>query len=363
MIAKNKPRNNRKQSQIANRLRVLRLIYSTTPYSQRRIALETELQASTVSNIISEFLKIGIIVEGESLERSKVGPRETVLHINPQRATTIGLNIHATTQDICIIGGDGTILAEKRISTKWDSKTPAKLASSIKALVKETGLAMDQIKGAGIAIPGVVDNESGVTILSRALQVENYPIRARMSDLLEMPVMIDRNVNYGGYLEQYLNPTLKQENTGYLLISKIDSRRSNDEYSVGMSLTLNGEIYRGTNHAAGELDAVLLPSNDGSAADDAEPFFCKMGNHFASVINLLDIGHLIVSSEAQTLAEEDFGRFSKALHESLIPISQRRFQLSLSPYGIRGITRGAALHVLHHCLEAELGETILNRGK
>ncbi len=363
MITPTQPKNNRKQSQIANRLRVLRLIYSSKAYSQRGIVLATELQASTISNIISEFLKLGIIVEGESIERGGVGPRETALRINPKIAVTVGINLHATTQDICLIDSSGAILSEQRMKRTWGKSTLAHVANKVRSMTDDAGLSMRDIKGVGLAVPGIVDAESGVTVLSRALQVENYPIRDLLAEQLQLPVLIDRNVNFGSYLEQHFNPDLDLHNSGYLLVSKVKTRQAKEEYSVGMCLNLDGKVYRGANHAAGELDAVLLPAEEAPDTPHPMPFFQNFGNHFASVINLLDLNHLIIVSEENTLSQKHYEQFSKALKTSLIPFSNRSFSMMLSDQGIRGIAHGAGLKALHQYLEARLGESILNRSK
>ncbi|WP_309385994.1 ROK family protein [Cerasicoccus frondis] len=360
-----KSKNNRKQAQIANRLRILRLIYSKTPYSQRGLTLETQLQASTISNIISELLKSDMVIEGESLESGKVGPRETILRINPKFTATIGINIHTTAQDICLMNGSGEIISQDWLQKPWSDDSIHLIADEIKNTVKKAGLRMKDIGGVGFAVPGVVDNETGKVILSRALKLENYPLRDFIRQKLKTPVNIDRNVISGSYYEQHAQPDSNWANSGYLFIKDVTPQKAVSEYSVGMALTVNGNIYRGINHAAGELDAVLLPSEEESARSraNAQEFFRNMGSHLASAVNLLDIGKLIVSSDVDTMSPDDFKILSAALSDSLIPISNRTFEASFSKLGFSGMTQGAALQVLHQKLENDLSDIILNHRK
>lgn len=360
-----KSKNNRKQAQIANRLRILRLIYSQTPYSQRGLTRETQLQASTISNIVAELLQSEIIIEGVTLESGKVGPRETILQVNPKITATIGINVHSTAQDICLINGSGEIISQEWLEKPWSDKSIELISEQVKLTTKKAGLKLKEIGGIGFAIPGVVDNETGKVILSRALKLENYPLRDIIKQKLKMPVNVDRNVISGSYYEQHAQPNPNWANSGYLFIKDVTPHKPTSEYSVGMALTVNGDIYRGINHAAGELDAALLPSEEQTAKSrtSSQDFFRAMGSHLASAVNLLDIGKLIISSDAETMTLDDFQTLSEALYNSLIPISNRTFEASFSQLGFAGMTQGAALQVLHQKLENDLSELILNHRK
>jgi Transcriptional regulator/sugar kinase len=363
--AESKLKNNRKQAQIANRLRILKLIYSQTPYSQRGLTLETQLQASTISNIVSELLNAEIIIEGATLESGKAGPRETILQVNPKITATIGINVHATAQELCLINGGGETISQERLDKPWDKESIQHISDAVNQIISNAGLKLTDIGGIGFAIPGVVDNDAGTVILSRALKLENYPWRDIFSQKLNIPINVDRNVICGSYFEQHSSPSPDWANSGYLFIKNAAPQKQADEYSVGMALTVNGKIYRGINHAAGELDAVLLPSEKQSDASraSAQDFFRNMGSHLASAVNLLDIGKLIISSDGKTMTEEDFNTLAAALSDSLIPISNRSFQANFSKLGFSGMTQGAALQVLHQKLESDLSDLILNHHK
>ncbi|MBC2592910.1 ROK family protein [Ruficoccus amylovorans] len=356
--------NNRKQAQVANRLRVLRLIYSREEYSQRRIAAETHMQASTISNIIAELISSGLVVEGEARESRRVGPKETLLRINPQAACSVGINFHAAAHEICVFDGDGTLLAEAVFEKDWDEKMPARLPAQIKSLARKAGLDMAQLCGVGVSVPGVVNRERGTVILSRALNLQNYPMQEHLQSKLKLPVFVDRNVNYGSYYEQHMNPGEYWYNSGYLLVKRNRVVSLGSPYSLGLAITVNGEIYRGANYAAGELeavgeeDAVLIPSELRKMGlrghDDATVFFSRLGRHLASVVNLLDIGHLVVATEYASMEGEYFNVLADALRGYLIPISNRVFDIRFAENGLADLSKGAALAVLHHSLETAL---------
>ncbi len=362
-----KPKNNRKQAQIANRLRVLRLIYSRQQYSQRRIVQNTQMQASTISNIVSELISSGLVIEGEARESSRVGPKETILHINPCAAYAVGVNFHTFAHEISIFDGDGTLIAEEVYEKDWSNRTLGNLPRQVESLVRRAGLSMEQVNGVGVAIPGIVNRERGVVILSRALKLENYPIREVLQEKLKLPVFVDRNVNYGTYYEQYMNPGEYWYNSGYLLVKLNAIPHLKSPFSLGLGINLNGDIYRGANYAAGELDAVLIPPGleeiGQRGGHDTVVFFSRLGQLLASAINLLDIGHLVVASDHVSMEREHFDVLEKSLEKSLIPITDRRFSIRFAQDGLADLSKGAALWVLHECLEAALGGHILSAGK
>jgi predicted NBD/HSP70 family sugar kinase len=362
-----KPKNNRKQAQIANRLRVLRLIYSRQQYSQRLIVRETQMQASTISNIVSELIDSGLVVEGEARESSRVGPKETILHINPRAAYAVGINFHSFAHEICIYDGDGTLLAEEVYEKEWSNRTLGQLPRQIEALARRAGLTLAQINGVGVSIPGIVNPDKGMVILSRALKLENYPIRDVLQEKLNLPVFVDRNVNFGTYYEQYMNPGEYWDNSGYLLVKLNAMPHLKSPFSLGLGINVNGEIYRGANDAAGELDAVLIPPDLEEVGQrggvDTVLFFSRLGHLLASAINLLDIGHLVVASDQVSMEHEHFDVLESSLSQSLIPISDRRFSIRFARNGLADLSKGTALWVLHACLESALGGHILSASK
>lgn len=362
------PKNNRKQAQIANRLRVLRLVYSSNPYSQRRIAMETALQASTVSNIIAELIQSGIVTEGESQESGRVGPREVTLRINPAAAFTAGINLHAGQHEVCIFDGEGKVLAEDVYEEQWTDKTFGRLPKWLAAVARRAGLGVADLRGVGVAVPGIVNHEHGVVTLSRALRLENFPIRERLQRELKLPVFADRNVNCGSYYERHMNPDEYWENAGYFMIKRHGCTGDDVHFSYGLAITVNGNLYRGVNDAAGELDTLLSPPQESpgpqrNRGGEADSFFDHMGSHLAAVINLLDIGNLIIASDGTSMEYAHYERLCTALETALIPITDRRLALRYAGEGVNDISKGAGLCVLHSCLEASLMQTILSAAK
>jgi hypothetical protein len=357
-----KPGNNRIESRLANRIRVLRLIYSKIPYSQRRLILETKLRASTISNIIGELLDAKIVVGGDSPESGRVGPRETFLKVAPEAAYAVGINLQARSQEMRLLDGSGSVIAEDAIELPWSERMQERLPERVAALVKTAGLDLEDLGGLCFAVPGIADNDTGRIVYSRVLDAADFPLREQVGAQLGVPVYVDRNVISGGYFERYSRPENVVSNSAYLYLDRMGSGQKMSDLSAGMALTLNGEIYRGVNHAAGELDAVLLPGDRGlgnrlRSAD----LFANLGSHLASTVNLLDIEELVVAADQQVLSKPDFKHFHDALFAALIPISNRKFRLLHSTEGTEGMARGAALQVLHQTIEGKLRSKIMKR--
>src|SRR5690606_22706958 len=85
--------------------------------------------------------------------------------------------------------------------------------------------------------------------------------------------------------------------------------------------------------------------------------------HLASVINLMDVGKLIVAADPHLLNAEGFPVFEEKLRTRLLPVPQRQFTVRLSSAGPGGVSTGAALFALHRALEERLASRLYPEGK
>ena len=109
-----------------------------------------------------------------------------------------------------------------------------------------TGLAPDLLDGAVIGVPGVVDADIGRVRSTHFVQLEERDFRDQLEDALGLPVTLDNDINLAAVGEQWLGIARGVDDFAFLSIGT----------GLGAGLVLRGELHRGRNGAAGEVDLV-----------------------------------------------------------------------------------------------------------
>lgn len=344
-----------------NRLRILGLIARRRCLSQRQLAVTTGLQPSTVSNIVRALKEQGIIREGAAIEAERVGPKETELELVPETLFCAGVTLDALGHRIVLVNACGHVLAQDRLppGTPVAELVPA-ITERIQACAKTAGLDPSRLGGLGVSVPGVVDAERGIVLISRSLGLNRAPLREPFEKALGCPVWIERNVDCGAYAEHHIGVARQRDSFIYFFL------RGDPGHPLifGLSLVVGERIFHGCNSAAGEVDKNLL-SDAATAAytprlsgeSDADAFYEAFAHTITGIVNLLDISCVVLSSNDDRLTAERFDRLREKIAAHLIPVPDRRFDLLRSGMGIDGLILGSALLALHRGLAARLGQT------
>jgi glucokinase len=114
-------------------------------------------------------------------------------------------------------------------------------------LVEATGGSALTIRGCGIVVPGLVDEESGTGLLSVNLGWRDLPIAAAVSDALAMPVRLGHDVRAGLLAESRVGAARGASNVLFLPIGT----------GIAGALLVDGHILSASGYA-GELGHVVV---------------------------------------------------------------------------------------------------------
>ena len=123
-----------------------------------------------------------------------------------------------------------------------------RVARSVHDAVDECDLDIKQIRAVGLGAPGAVDPQSGKVLFAPNLGWEDVPLKKELEKELGVPVFVENDGNVctlGVYVTE-LNAKPRHM-IGIFLGT-----------GIGAGLILNGEIYSGHNHIAGELGHMVL---------------------------------------------------------------------------------------------------------
>ena len=110
-----------------------------------------------------------------------------------------GIDIGGTNVKLGLVSEDGEILASDSIPTQLPDG-PDVLVDRISAVcrdqVAQAGIPMDQVRALGIGCPGPLDLKNGIVLKTANLTgYDFFPLRAKMSEKLQRPSILDNDAN------------------------------------------------------------------------------------------------------------------------------------------------------------------------
>ena len=174
-----------------------------------------------------------------------------------------GIDLGGTTCKLGLFQVDGTLMEKWEIPT--DTRENGKnvlpdIAASIEEKIRQHHISREQIIGAGIGVPGAVNNEG---VVNRCINLGwgIVPVSKELSSLLSVPVYTANDANVAALGEAW-----KGSGNGYSSIAMITLGTG-----IGGGVVLDGQIINGFHGAAGELGHIVVNPEEQDA--------CNCGNH------------------------------------------------------------------------------------
>jgi predicted NBD/HSP70 family sugar kinase len=249
-----------------NRLRVIHALRDEGQISRAEIARRTGLSRSTVSSLVADLQADGLVVERPepgSAYGAQGGRPPILLSFDASAGAAVGIDFGHSHLRVAVSDLASTILAERKqpLDTDHDAQQGLELAAEMVAdALADAGVQRTQVIGAGMGLPGPIEQSQG-TVGSSAILPGWIGMAAatEMRRRLDIPVMVDNDANLGALAEAAFGAG---RDAGDLIYLKVSS-------GIGAGLILNGRLYRGSAGLAGELGHVLV---------DPDGIVCRCGN-------------------------------------------------------------------------------------
>lgn len=245
-----------------NTLSVLECIRQYGQVTKREIQEKTGLSWGAVSNIVGELLNKNVISETPSTDPI-IGRTPLKYDIRSDNNLIIGVDINIEGLTAVLIDLKCRVLREIRaVVTRNDRESVlAQVKKMIHGLIKESKVDKERIIGIGIAMQGAVDAEKGISIFSPYFDGwENVPVSEILEQEFHIPVCVEHDPNCMALTEKWLGSTKDVNNFLFIRLSM----------GIGMSIIMNGEIYKGVDGSASEFGHITM--NPGGAR-------CTCGNY------------------------------------------------------------------------------------
>jgi predicted NBD/HSP70 family sugar kinase len=249
-----------------NRRRVINALRQHGKISRAEIARRTGLSRSTVSSLVAELQSDGLVMEREepgAAHGEQGGRPPILLSFDASAGAAVGIDFGHSHVRVAVADLSSTILAERAEPLDTDHAAHEGLDVAIELVdeaLAEAGVERSRVIGAGLGLPGPIDQADGV-IGSSAILPGWVGVAAaeEMRGRLDVPVVVDNDANLGALAEFTHGAGRGASDIVYLKVSS----------GIGAGLILGGRLYRGWGGMAGELGHVLV---------DPEGAVCRCGN-------------------------------------------------------------------------------------
>ncbi len=163
----------------------------------------------------------------------------------------VGVDLGGTKIQVGIYDQRLSLVGSAKISTKSDRGTEAvldRIAHCVRDAVDECDLALKQMQSLGIGAPGAVDAEEGRVIFAPNLGWKDIPLRKELEKRLDLPVFVENDCNLCALGVHVVELKSKPRHMIGLFIGT----------GIGAGLILNGELFTGYNHSAGEVGHMVI---------------------------------------------------------------------------------------------------------
>ena len=162
---------------------------------------------------------------------------------NAKDNQVIGIDFGGTSIKLAVVEGADLVSEIFRIPTQ-EHAGPDSLIAAISDRVDEVRLKFPNAAAIGIGVPGAVDFSKGITYnLTNVANWDSVPLREIMAQATGLPTVIENDANCMAYAEWKHGAGRGFQNVICVTLGT----------GVGGGLILNGDLYRGSQFAAGEI--------------------------------------------------------------------------------------------------------------
>lgn len=170
---------------------------------------------------------------------------------NKPARTYVGVDIGGTKIQASVVEESGTILGRERTTTPREcgpEDVVAALEKLVDKVLKQHDCRPSDLSGIGIAVPGVVEPDTGYVVVTPNMSLSGVPLGEQLESRFRAPVALGNDCNLGALGEAWLGSARKARSMVAILVGT----------GIGAGFVRNGKLWRGARESAGEIGHMIM---------------------------------------------------------------------------------------------------------
>ncbi len=230
-----------------NKAKIYGYINDQPEVTRKQIGEELGIRPATVSDLVAELLGQGLVREGDPVAVNRKGRREVPLTSVTDRFAAIVVHVVSNRVRGTLLDMSGAVRAEQMPDLPVDTMAAnAQLEDLFVTLIEDLRTHVPSgtdLEGVGLALPGIVDELSGVWIFSSRWPHMREMDLNRLTERTGLKVLVNKNLN--AELEHQLSIDSEAGRDGILFVHW--------GYGIGATYAHDGQIWRPRGGRFGEL--------------------------------------------------------------------------------------------------------------
>jgi predicted NBD/HSP70 family sugar kinase len=243
-----------------NERTVLEEIRADSPISRAEISRRSGISKPTVSLALQSLLDAGLVREAA---RGPDGPGYGAVYFEPvaEAAVVLGLDLGArfVRGAVCDLGGAIRARQDIELAVADADDAIDAIGRLRDSLLGTAALEPTLVDSVVVGVPGVVGDDGTLKLVENVAGLEGRRFADELQDAIGLPVVLENDINLAALGEQRQGVARGVSDFVFLSVGT----------GMGAGVVLGGELHRGRNGAAGELDFAL--GELGAAVDPAAP--------------------------------------------------------------------------------------------
>jgi len=159
-----------------------------------------------------------------------------------------------------LLGGvvDEQLVVHHRVHRSWRGADRSETLDTFVEAVEEVRAAAPDVEAVGFGIPSLVDPDTGVSLWSNHLPLDDVPFRDLMSERLGLAVHVDNDANLALLAEARRGAARRARHALMLALGT----------GIGGGILIDGRVYRGAGGTAGELGHLVVDTDGAECPGD-----------------------------------------------------------------------------------------------
>ncbi|GGQ37013.1 putative NBD/HSP70 family sugar kinase [Actinomadura coerulea] len=229
----------------ANRSVLLRRLYFDGPLSRQDLARETGLSPASVSNVVGELIRAGLVAEAGSVESDGGRPR-VLLKTAAGYGHLVGVDVGEGRVTVELFDLGLTRLARADLPLGDGGRDARavvrRVLDGLAAVIEGASADPASVIGVGVGVPGVIERAPDAVVHRQTAGWDGVPLERMLREGTRLPLFVDNGAASLGQAEMWFGAGRGHRDAVVALVGS----------GVGAAVMIDGAPYRGAAGGAGE---------------------------------------------------------------------------------------------------------------